>query len=360
MQLRDFDVNLLVTMEAVWTTRNVSNAAKTLNLAQSTISAALNRLRLALGDELFNWSGSEMVPTPLAEQIMPDVTKLLNGVRTGADQVARQSRYGRAAAGDRHCGLCRGADRRRIAERSGRLRGSATSRSILSRCGRSSSTAPPAPISIFSSSPPTRCGRAAWNGSRCTKTAMSASARRTTPRCRDMEPDEFLRLCATSAIPRLPRIAFNHEMMLWDDLGKEANLRLTMGNYLIFARIVAASDAVAILPKRLATTLIGEWKLKWVEPRPSDPVDRDLRACGDPIRKRTLRSVWLRDTLIDITSDQHEAAFCCLLSGRRPIRWSIPHRPDNDHNTGLPPARPPHRVPGLLLLPRSARAHRHR
>ena len=82
MRLRDFDINLLVTLEAIWTTRNVSNAAKTLNLAQSTVSAALNRLRLALGDELFNWSGSEMVPTPLAEQIMPDVTKLLNGVRT--------------------------------------------------------------------------------------------------------------------------------------------------------------------------------------------------------------------------------------------------------------------------------------
>ena len=29
MRLRDFDVNLLVTMEAVWTTRNVSNAART-------------------------------------------------------------------------------------------------------------------------------------------------------------------------------------------------------------------------------------------------------------------------------------------------------------------------------------------
>lgn len=72
MQLRDFDVNLLITMEAIWTTRNVSNAAKTLNLAQSTVSAALNRLRLALGDELFSWSGSEMVPTALAEQIMPD------------------------------------------------------------------------------------------------------------------------------------------------------------------------------------------------------------------------------------------------------------------------------------------------
>ena len=53
MQLRDFDVNLLITMEAIWTTRNVSNAAKTLNLAQSTVSAALNRLRLALDDELF-------------------------------------------------------------------------------------------------------------------------------------------------------------------------------------------------------------------------------------------------------------------------------------------------------------------
>jgi len=82
MKMRDFDINLLVTLEAIWATRNVSNAAKTLNLAQSTVSAALNRLRQALGAELFTWSGGEMVPTPLAEQIMPDVAHLLNGVRT--------------------------------------------------------------------------------------------------------------------------------------------------------------------------------------------------------------------------------------------------------------------------------------
>ena len=82
MQMRDFDINLLATMEAIWTTRNVSNAARTLNLAQSTVSAALNRLRQALDDELFTWSGSEMVPTPLAEQIMPDIAQLLNGVRS--------------------------------------------------------------------------------------------------------------------------------------------------------------------------------------------------------------------------------------------------------------------------------------
>ncbi len=116
----------------------------------------------------------------------------------------------------------------------------------------------------------------------------------------DMDPDAFLRLrhIGYSAIPR---IAFNHDMMLWDDIGKEANLRLTMGNYLIFARIVAASDAVAILPKRLATTLTGEWNLKWVTP-PLPTPKLEIAALWRPDQAKDIALTWLRDTLADIAA----------------------------------------------------------
>src|SRR5689334_1450181 len=81
MQLRDFDINLLVTLEALWSSRSVSSAAKSLSLAQSTVSAALNRLRQSLDDELFTWSGTEMIPTPLVQQLMPEVGRVLEGAR---------------------------------------------------------------------------------------------------------------------------------------------------------------------------------------------------------------------------------------------------------------------------------------
>ena len=89
-------------------------------------------------------------------------------------------------------------------------------------------------------------------------------------------------------------------MMLWDDLGKDTNLRLTMGNYLIFARIVAGSDAVAILPRRLATTLTGEWKLKWIEPPLATP-EIEITAMWRPDLGKDIALAWLRDALVDIT-----------------------------------------------------------
>lgn len=299
MQLRDFDVNLLITMEAIWTTRNVSNAARTLNLAQSTVSAALNRLRQALDDELFTWSGSEMVPTPLAEQIMPDVSQLLNGVRT----VLTKSR-----------GVVATVERRLVI---------ATADYVVALFGarllaRAASEAPQLSFDFVEMRPQfiNRATRPDIDMFIFPANALRTTGLARTPLYLDsyvcigaednaalhsgMSADEFLAL-RHIGYSALPRVAFNHEMMLWDDLGKSANLRLTMGNYLIFARIVAASDAVAILPRRLATTLTGEWKLKWIEP-PLPTPEIEIAAMWRPDQEKDIALAWLRDTLVEIAA----------------------------------------------------------
>lgn len=300
MQLRDFDVNLLITMEAIWTTRNVSNAAKTLNLAQSTVSAALNRLRLALGDELFNWSGSEMVPTALAEQIMPDVSKLLNGVRTvltkSLGQIDTVERRMVIATADYVAALFGGKLLDRAAAEAPQLSFDFVDMrpQFINRAAR-----PDIDLFVLPAS--------ALRTSGMEKTVLYSDsyvcigAEDNDALQEGMDADAFLALrhIGYSAIPR---IAFNHEMMLWDELGKEANLRLTMGNYLIFARIVAASNAVAILPKRLATTLTGEWKLKWITP-PLPTPELEIAALWRPDQTKDIALAWLRDTLIDICAE---------------------------------------------------------
>lgn len=300
MQLRDFDVNLLVTMEAIWTTRNVSNAAKTLNLAQSTVSAALNRLRLALGDELFNWSGSEMVPTPVAEQIMPDVTKLLNGVRSvltkSLGQVDTVERRMVIATADYVAALF-GAPLLERAEREApQLSFDFVDMrpQFISRAAR-----PDIDLFVIPASALRTSGMDRTVLYRDTYVCIGAADNEALHE--DMDPDAFLKL-RHIGYSAMPRITFNHETMLWDDLGKEANLRLTMGNYLIFARIVAASNAVAILPKRLATTLTGEWKLKWVTP-PLPTPEIEIAALWRPDQGKDIALTWLRDTLIDIAAD---------------------------------------------------------
>lgn len=300
MQLRDFDVNLLITMEAIWTTRNVSNAAKTLNLAQSTVSAALNRLRLALGDELFTWSGSEMVPTPLAEQIMPDVSKLLNGVRTvltkSLGQIDTVERRMVIATADYVAALFGGRLLERAAREAPQLSFDFVDMrpQFINRAARPDIDLFVLPASALRTSGMDKV--ILYRDSYVCIAAEDNSALQ-----EGMDADAFLNL-RHIGYSAMPRIAFNHEMMLWDDLGKEANLRLTMGNYLIFARIVAGSDAVAILPKRLASTLTGEWKLKWIDP-PLPTPELEIAALWRPDQAKDIALSWLRDTLIDICAE---------------------------------------------------------
>ncbi|WP_197412480.1 LysR family transcriptional regulator [Novosphingobium sp. Fuku2-ISO-50] len=299
MQLRDFDVNLLVTMEAIWTTRNVSNAARTLNLAQSTVSAALNRLRQALGDELFTWTGSEMVPTALAEQIMPDVSYLLNGVRTvltkSLGKVDTVERRLVIATADYVVALIGAKLLTRAAEEAPQLSFDFVEirPQFINR-----STRPDIDMFLF---PATALRTAGMESARLYHDSyVCIGAQDNEALYPGMPADEFLAL-RHIGYSALPKVAFNHEMMLWDQLGKSANLRLTMGNYLIFARIVAGSDAVAILPRRLATTLTGEWKLKWIEP-PLPTPEIEITAMWRPDQGKDIAMAWLRQTLVEVTA----------------------------------------------------------
>lgn len=52
MRFHGLDLNLLVTLDALLTQRSVTRAAEQLNLSQSAISCALNRLREHLDDDL--------------------------------------------------------------------------------------------------------------------------------------------------------------------------------------------------------------------------------------------------------------------------------------------------------------------
>jgi DNA-binding transcriptional LysR family regulator len=80
MDLRDFDLNLLVVLRTLLAERSVSNTAKKLNLSQPATSAALKRLRLALGDRLLVRDGLQMVPTPRAEELFAPLEAILGEI----------------------------------------------------------------------------------------------------------------------------------------------------------------------------------------------------------------------------------------------------------------------------------------
>lgn len=76
-----FDLNLLLAFEALDKARSVSGAARLLGLSQPATSAALSRLRKALGDELFTYAGGAMRPTPAARRLAPELHAALAGLR---------------------------------------------------------------------------------------------------------------------------------------------------------------------------------------------------------------------------------------------------------------------------------------
>ncbi len=77
MHIQDLDLNLLRLFDAVYLERNVSRAAERLNLTQPTASQGLMRLRLALGDPLFERAPGGVRPTPRAERLARAVQQAL-------------------------------------------------------------------------------------------------------------------------------------------------------------------------------------------------------------------------------------------------------------------------------------------
>ncbi|WP_260925105.1 LysR family transcriptional regulator [Novosphingobium sp. 9] len=82
MELRDFDLNLLLVMDALFEEGTLTRAAQRLRLSQPTISAALAKLRSQLGDELFIRASGSMQPTARAQALRPAITGILQSVRS--------------------------------------------------------------------------------------------------------------------------------------------------------------------------------------------------------------------------------------------------------------------------------------
>ena len=77
MDLHRFDLNLLVTLDALLTAKNVTRAGLRMNLSQSAMSGGLARLREFFQDELLVPMGRQMVLTPLALDLVQPVRDVL-------------------------------------------------------------------------------------------------------------------------------------------------------------------------------------------------------------------------------------------------------------------------------------------
>ncbi|MCL2899682.1 LysR family transcriptional regulator [Brenneria tiliae] len=80
MNINTLDLNLLKALDALLAEPSVSGAAQRLGLSQPATSAALARLRHALGDPLLVRRGNAMVRTARAEELKPRIAELLDEI----------------------------------------------------------------------------------------------------------------------------------------------------------------------------------------------------------------------------------------------------------------------------------------
>lgn len=76
------DLNLLVALEALMDTPNVTRAAAHVHKSQPALSNALNRLRHLFNDQLLEREGAAMRLSPRARQLQPRVKAAMNAIRT--------------------------------------------------------------------------------------------------------------------------------------------------------------------------------------------------------------------------------------------------------------------------------------
>jgi len=80
MDIRNVDLNLLVALDALLAERSVSRAAVRLHLSQPATSALLARLRELFGDPLLLRSARGMLPTPRALELLGPVKQVLDEI----------------------------------------------------------------------------------------------------------------------------------------------------------------------------------------------------------------------------------------------------------------------------------------
>ena len=81
IDLRRFDLNLLVVFDVLMIERSVTRAAERLGRTQSAVSHSLSRLRDQFGDPLLIKSGLRMQPTAFALDLIEQARPMLGGIQ---------------------------------------------------------------------------------------------------------------------------------------------------------------------------------------------------------------------------------------------------------------------------------------
>jgi DNA-binding transcriptional LysR family regulator len=263
VSLESFDLNLLRVLDALLVTRSVSGAARQLDLSQPATSAALARLREALHDPLLVRIGNRMLATPLAEELRPRLTRIIEDI---AEALSSAAQFDPATTGRRfRIGANDYATLVLLAPLAQRLR----------------QVAPRATLEILP------CDTTPDSGLVTREVDLVIADRWTLRSVRDVETlfrESFVSI-ARADHPRLsPRPTLteflneDHALIsprgvtpgnvdyALEALGQTRRVALTLPHYVVAPSVVAGTDLVMTLPRRIADTFGGVRGLRKFRP----------------------------------------------------------------------------------------------
>lgn len=261
--IRSFDLNLLRALDALLSESHVSAAARKLNLSQPATSAALSRLRAALGDPLLVREGRSMILTHLARDLQPRVRRLLEEIEQTLKPARRfdpanSERRFRIAANDYAALVV-------LAPLAARLQGTAPRTAIEILPLEDSFT------ERLATGDHDVAIRDAWSLStaRNKETLFHEDyvsiARRDHPRLSTTPSlDEFLAEGHVLIAPRAGTVGPVDTALA--RLGRERRVAVTVPHFLAAPAIVAATDLVLTVARRVALRFAGEYALRLFKP----------------------------------------------------------------------------------------------
>ena len=87
MNIKNFDLNLLLVFKTLFEERNVTKASKKMGITQPAMSNALNRLRYLVKDDLFIRGPRGMRPTPRANDLSLPIQSALNNLEISLSSI---------------------------------------------------------------------------------------------------------------------------------------------------------------------------------------------------------------------------------------------------------------------------------
>ena len=296
VNLRNFDLNLLVIFRAIMNRGSIAGAAEEIGLSPSAVSHALSRLRVMLNDELFFRTADGVQPTDRARELSADIERGLGFISTAISQ--------------QHQFVPRGAKRTFTIQVADYVSGF-----LLPRLAqRLESEAPGVSIDIL---PFTISTESVWDRVDMQVRLTPGRLQPEMLRSQRLAVDEVVVLMrkdhpsagkpmTAKLYAELPHVKLSQSAtgttVIEDVLasrGLKRDLPMTVASWFDIPDIVAQTDLIAIAPERLLKLDPRLSKLQWA-PLPLDEVVFSFDLCWDLRTEREPGQKWLREVIRDL------------------------------------------------------------